>query len=404
MSKQKIGITLTSGLIALAMMVSLGLFQASNAAAAERIKIGVLSTLSGPSSLPGDLVLKGIKLYIDQHAGDLGNIVELVIRDDTGPNRDQARRLAQEMIVRDHIQFLTGTIFTPNTAAVAALITEVHLPDVLVVSGTSSLTTQSPFIVRASFAVWQIGYAIGQWAAKNGIRTAYTMVPDYVGGYDWENAFVKGFTDAGGKIIGSAHVPMVTPDYSPFMQRIKDAKPDAIFSFVTGGTSGNQVVKAVNDVGLREAGIKVLGTCELSDDSELQNMGDSAIAVITGCYYSAAAERPANNAFVAAWKKAYGQNSNPNHMAVAAWDGMDLIFHAIREQNGQVNGNRSVEILRHYKTDASPRGSFFIDPKTRDIVQDIYMRRVERQGSMLVNAKFDKVPMVKDVWKQLNQK
>lgn len=405
MNKQIIGSLAKEWLIALAVLVSLGLFQVTNAAAAEPIKIGVLTTLSGSSSEPGQYVLKAIKLYVDQHAADLGNTkVELVVRDDTGPNPDQARRLVQEMIVRNHIQFLTGTIFTPNCAAVAPLVTQTQVPDVLVVCGTSSLTTLTPYFVRASFTVWQIGYALGQWAAKSGIRTAYTAVPDYVGGYDYEAAFIKGFTAAGGTIIGSVRMPIVTPDYTPFMQRIKDAKPGAVLTFLTGGTEGGKLIKAFNDVGMKEAGIKLLGTSELTDDAELQNMGAGAIGVITAGEYSVAAERPANVAFVATWEKAYGQGSSPNHFAVGAWDGMAMIFNAIREQNGQVEAKRSMEILRHYKTDTSPRGNFFIDPETRNIVQNVYIRRVERKGNMLVNAEFDKISMVKDPWKRPTQK
>lgn len=371
----------------------------------QTVKVGVILTASGPFASQGDLIDRGIRLYVKQHEQDLGGVkLEIIRRDDTGPNPDVAKRLALELVVREKVNMLAGVVFTPNVAAIAPVATEAKIPFILMNTGTSVLTTMSPYIVRLSFTVWQISYPLGQWAAKNGIKTAITAVSDFTGGHDFEQAFVKGFTDAGGKVTESIRMSMTTSDFVPFVQRIKDAKPEAVYVFVPGGKQSTQFMKAFTDLGLDTAGIKLLGPGDIVPDEELPNMGDVKPGVITAHHYSAAAVRSANTAYVAAWKKEYGENSSPNFMSTAGYDAMGAIFAAIREQKGRIDTDRTIDILRHYKNPNSPRGPFEIDPETRDIIQNVYIRRLERQDGRLINREIETIPRQKDLWKVFNNK
>lgn len=371
----------------------------------QTVKVGVILSTSGPFAAQGDLIDRGIRLYVKQHEKELGNTkLEIVRRDDTGPNPDMAKRLALDLVLREKVNFLAGLVFTPNVAAIAPVATEAKVPLVLMNTGTSVLTTMSPYIVRLSFTVWQVAYPLGQWAARSGIKTVITAVSDFSGGYDFEQAFVKGFTDAGGKVTESIRMPIATADFVPFVQRVKDAKPEALYVFVPGGKQSTQFMKAYTDLNLDSAGIKLIGPGDITPDDELPNMGDVKTGVITAHHYSAAAVRPENVAYVAAWKKEYGENSSPNFMSTAGYDAMGAIFAAIREQNGRMDPDRSIEILRRYKNPASPRGPFEIDPETRDIVQNIYIRRLDRQDGRLINREIETIPNQKDYWKIFNNK
>jgi branched-chain amino acid transport system substrate-binding protein len=266
----------------------------------------------------------------------------------------------------------------------------------------AALTRQSPYMVRVSFTQWQTALPIGTWAGKQGLKKAYTAVSDFVPGHDAEAAFIKGYKDAGGEVIGSVRVPLANPDFSPFMQRIKDAKPDVLYIFVPSGAQATAVMKAYADVGLRAAGITLVGPMDLVPDYELPNMGDAPLGLVTSGNYSSAATRPQNKAFVAAWKKAYGEQSVPDFMAVGGWDGMAAIFDVIKQTKGQFTGDEAMAILSQWKNPDSPRGPISIDPATRNIIENIYIRRTEKVDGRLANVEFETIPNVKDAWAELN--
>jgi branched-chain amino acid transport system substrate-binding protein len=371
---------------------------------AQTVKLGVVDTYSGPFAAVGELLDRGIRLYVKQHEKDLPPDVKLEIirRDDTGPNPEVAKRMAQELITREHVQLLAGTVYTPNALAIAPLVSEAKVPFVVMNAGTALITTKSPYIARTSFTMWQSSYPLGEWAARNGVSKAYTAVTDYGPGIDAEAAFTKGFTAAGGRVVGSVHMPLANPDYVPFMQRAKDAAPDAVFVFVPGGKDATALMKVFGELGLKAAGIKLIGPGDISTDEELRNMGDVALGVVTAFHYSAAATRPANQDFVKAYKAEFGAQEEPAFEVVGGYDGMAAIFHAIIAQQGKIDPDRTMELLKGWKDDASPRGPIMIDPETRDIVQNEYLRRIEKVNGELANVEFETMPMVKDPWKELN--
>ncbi len=377
----------------------------SNAGAlAQEVKLGIVNTYSGPFAAVGEQLDRGIRLYMQQHEKDLppGVKLDIIRRDDTGPNPEVAKRMAQELITRDHVQLLAGTIYTPNALAIAPLATEAKVPFIVMNAGTAMITTKSPYIARTSFTMWQSSYPLGKWAAANGIKKAFIAVSDYGPGIDAEAAFTKGFTDAGGQIVGSVHMPLANPDYVPFMQRAKDAAPDAVFVFVPGGKDATALMKTFGDLGLKQAGIKLIGTGDITTDEELHNMGDVALGVVTAFHYSAAGNRPANQAFVKAYQAAFGADQEPSFEVVGAYDGMAAIFHVIIAQKGIIDPDKTMALLKGWQDDDSPRGPIMIDPDTRDIVQNEYMRRIEKVNGQLANVEFETIPMVKDPWKEMN--
>jgi branched-chain amino acid transport system substrate-binding protein len=377
---------------------------AGTTALGQTVKLGIVDTYSGPFAAVGELLDRGIRLYVKQHEKDLppGVKLEIIRRDDTGPNPEVAKRMAQELITRDHVQLLAGTVYTPNALAIAPLATEAKVPFVIMNAGTAMITTKSPYIARTSFTMWQSSYPLGQWAAKNGIRKVFTSVTDYGPGIDAEAAFTKGFTDAGGQIVGSVHMPLANPDYVPFMQRAKDAGPDAVFVFVPGGKDATALMQTFGELGLKAAGIKLIGTGDITTDEELHNMDDVALGVVTAFHYSAAGDRPANQAFVKAYQAEFGATEQPAFEVVGAYDGMAAIFHAIIAQHGNIDPDKTMELLKGWKNDASPRGPIMIDPDTRDIVQNEYIRRIEKVNGQLANVEVETIPMVKDPWKEIN--
>jgi branched-chain amino acid transport system substrate-binding protein len=374
---------------------------------AQTVKIGVISSYSGAAggSVIADQMDKAINLYMKQNAAKLAPIqIELIRRDDTGSAPDVARRLAQELITRDRVQFITGLIYTPNANAVAPLATEAKVPTVIMNAGTSSTIRLSPYLARVSFTLWQSSYPLAQWAVKQpNTKKAFTAVADYGPGIDAEQAFTRGFTEGGGEIVGSVRMPPFNPEMTAFLQRAKDAKPDVLFVFVPAGTQATAIMKIYSDLGMPQANIRLIGPGDIVPDTELPNMGNLATdGIVTMHHYSAAAKRPENVAFVDAWKKEYGANATPDFFAVGAWDGMDAIFHAIRAQNGRIDSDRTMDLLKNWQNPASPRGPVRIDAETRDVVQNEYMRRLERVDGKLVNIEFETIPMVKDPWPRFN--
>jgi branched-chain amino acid transport system substrate-binding protein len=371
---------------------------------AQTVKVGLINSYTGFVAQPADQAQKAIDLYVKEHEKDLpaGVKVELLRRDDTS-NPEVGKRLAQELITRDRVQLLTGVVLSPVAAAVAPMTAEAKMPLLLSIAAAGAgITRLSPYVVRISFTLWQQAYPIGRWAAGRGWKTGYTAVSDFIPGHDSEAAFTKAFTDAGGKIVGAVRFPPANPDFAPFVQRIKDAKPDVVFIFVPAGTQATAMMKAIKDVGLREAGINVTAPQDLLPDEELPRMGDAPLGLITSGTYSADAKRSANEAFLAAWKREYGDKSIPDFFSVDAWDGMAAIYGLVRETKGNFTADQAMAFLSHLNDPNSPRGPIMIDPETRDIVQNVYIRRVEKQDGKLANIEIATIPMVKDPWKELN--
>jgi branched-chain amino acid transport system substrate-binding protein len=372
-------------------------------ASAQTIKIGLVNSYSGFLAQAGDQMQRGIDLYVKEHEKDLppGVKIEIIKRDDAAAP-EVGKRVAQELITRDHVQLLVGVVGSPIAAAIAPLTQEAKVPLVITNAAGSAIPRISPYVVRVSFTLWQQAYPLGQWAAKQNWKTAYTAVSDFIPGHDAEAAFAKGWTDAGLKVLGSVRFPTTNPDFAPFVQRIKDAKPDVAFIWPPAGEQATSVLKAVRDLGLRQAGINVVSTQDLVPDEELPNMGDVALGLVTSGTYSSAADRPANKAFLAAWNKEYAGKAIPDFLSAHGWDGMSAIFDLIKETKGKFTGDEAIKYLANWKTANSPRGPISIDPVTRDIVQNIYMRKTEMKDGKLANVEFDTIPNVKDPWKEQN--
>jgi len=374
-------------------------------AAAQTIKIGFITSYSGLNGNLGPYMERAVRLYIKEHQKELppGVKIELITRDDTGPNPDKAKQLAQELIVRDKVNLLAGVIFTPNAMAIAPLATEAKVPFVIMNAGTAVITTRSPYIARTSFTLWQSSYPLGQWASKK-FKSAYTLVSDFGPGHDAENGFTQAFKAGGGKVIDSVRVPLQNPDWAAYMQRVKDAKPDALMVFIPAGKTATAVMKNFSDLGLGQAGIKLIGPGDITTEEELPNMGDVALGVTTVFHWSAAGPRPANKAFIEAWKKEYGANETPNFLSVGSWDGTALIFEAIKQQKGKLDPDKTMQIFKGWKNPNSPRGPISIDPETRDIVQNEYLREVKKVNGQLANVELETVATaLKDPWKELQK-
>src|SRR5438067_2292158 len=291
------------------------------AAAQTVVKVGLINSYTGFVAQAADEAQKAIDLYLKLHEKDLpqGVKLELIKRDDTS-NPEVGKRLAQELIAREHVQLLTGIVLSPTAAAIAPLTVEAKVPMLLsIASAGVQIPRLSPYIARVSFTLWQQGYPIGKWAAEQGWKKAYTAVSDFIPGHDSEASFTKGFTDAGGQIVGAVRMPPTNPDFVPFVQRIKDAKPDVAFFFVPADPQATALIKAIRDLGLREAGINITAPQDLLPDEALPNMGDTPLGIVTSGIYSTAGKRPANEAFVAAWNKEYGDKSVPDFLSVDAW-------------------------------------------------------------------------------------
>ena len=372
---------------------------------AETIKVGVILTYSGRDAALGEQIDRAVNLFVKLHASELPPDVkvELIKRDDTGVNPDLAKRLAQELVLRDQVQILTGGQWTPNAMAIAALTKDAKVPFVTMTAGGSAVTLQSPYVVRTGWTLWQTSYPLGEWAAKQGWKNAYTVVSDFGPGHDGEAAFTKGFTEGGGTIVGSVRIALKTTDYLPYFQKIKDVNPDVIYVFNPGGPQATAFMKAFDDVGIIKSKIKLIGPGDITSDDELPNMGRSALGVVTLGQYSPAATRQTNVDFVAAWKKEYGANSVPTYFAVAGWDGMRAIYDAIKAQKGKIDPDATMKFLREWSNPNSPRGPIRID-QAGDLVQNLYLRRVEEKDGRLANIEFATIEQIGDPWKVFNKK
>ncbi|HZT51614.1 MAG TPA: ABC transporter substrate-binding protein [Stellaceae bacterium] len=372
-------------------------------ASAKTIRIGEITTLSGADSVPGGEIDHGARLYLKTHEKDLPKdvSVEILVRDATGPNPEVAKRLAQELVTREHVDLLMGCIYTPNALAIAPIATEAKVPFVVLNAATALIPRKSPYIVRDSFTLWQTAMPLGKWAAEQGGRTGYTAVSDYAPGWDAEHAFAKGFADGGGKMLGAIRFPLGNLNYVPYLQRVADAKPQYFYIFVPVAEAV-PMMRAVASLDLKGKGITVVSTMDLVPDEQLAGMGDIALGLVTSGTYSAAAKRPENQAFVAAWKKEYGAGSLPDFTAVQGYDGMAMIVAMLKATGGNFDVGKAMAFFSHYKDAASPRGPWEIDPATRDIIENIYIRRVETVDGQLANVEFQTIPQIKDPWKEMN--
>ncbi len=385
---------LWTGVIALTLSIS-----ATVASAQGALKIGLLLPMTGPFTSTGRQVEAGAKLYMQQNGDTVaGKKIELILKDDGGV-ADSTKRLAQELIVRDKVSVLAGFGLTPLALATAPLATQAKVPMVVMAAATSSITEKSPFIVRTSFTAAQVIVPLAEWASQNGIKRVVTIVSDYGPGVDVEKAFSQAFTKAGGQ-VANLRVPLANPDFSPFLQKIADAKPDALLAFVPSGV-GAQFMKQFVERGLDKSGIRFLAEGSVTDDDLLNDLGGVALGAITAHHYSAAHDSPENKAFVEAFKKA-NDGLRPNFMAIGGYDGMHLIYEALKKTNG-AGGAALIEAMKGVSW-TSPRGPVTIDPQTRDIVQNVYIRKVERVGNELYNVEFATTPNVKDPVKAAESK
>ncbi|VIO76776.1 Leucine-, isoleucine-, valine-, threonine-, and alanine-binding protein [Bradyrhizobium ivorense] len=365
---------------------------AAPARAEDTVKIGLIVPMTGGQASTGKQIDNAVKLYMQQHGDTVaGKKIEVILKDDAAVP-DNTKRIAQELIVNDKVNFIAGFGVTPAALAAAPLATQAKIPEVVMAAGTSIITERSPYIVRTSFTLAQSSTIIGDWAIKNGIKKVATLTSDYAPGKDALASFKQHFTAGGGEIVEEVSVPLANPDFAPFLQRMKDAKPDAMFVFVPAGQGGN-FMKQYAERGLDKSGIKVIGPGDVMDDDLLNGMGDAALGAVTAHLYSAAHPSQMNKDFVAAYKKAFG--NRPGFMAVGGYDGIHLIYEALKKTNGDTSGDKLIEAMKGMKWE-SPRGPISIDPETRDIVQNIYIRKVEKVDGELYNVEFATFEAVKD--------
>jgi branched-chain amino acid transport system substrate-binding protein len=384
----------TRFLVCLVSSAALLLLGAAPARAEDTVRIGVLLPFSGPFADAGMQIANGMALYLKQH-GDVvaGKQIVLIRRDSEGAKPDVAKRLAQELITRDKVDFLAGFGLTPEALAVAAIATEAKKPMVVMNAATSVITEKSPYIVRFSFTLSQIVSPLAQWAAKNGISRVYVAVADYAPGHEAEAAFTKAFTAAGGEVVGTTRVPLNNLEFAAYVQRIKDAAPQGIFLFVPSGEQPIAFMKSYVDLGLKQAGIVLLGGTEIIDETVIATLGDKALGAISTQNYSVAHRSAENKKYLADWQAAFGAHPRPNFMSVAGYDGMHAICDVVAKLDGVIDPDKAMAAFKAVDF-MSPRGPIAIDPATRDIVESVYIRRVERVDGELVNREIFEFPRV----------
>jgi len=377
-------------------------FAATAGHAQDTVKIGIINPYSGQFADTGNQLDNGIKLYVKQHGDTVaGKKLVFVRKDVGGVAPDLAKRLAQELVVRDHADIFAGFALTPNALAAGDVSAEAKKFMVVMNAATSIITTKSPYIARTSTTTPQLNQTLGTWAAKHGVKTAYTMVSDYGPGIDAEGAFHLGFKEAGGQIVGSVRFPVANPDFSAFVQRAKDSNPDAIYIWIPGGAQPAAVGKALAERGVDPTKVKVMGQDALAFESALKSMGDEAIGIITVSDYDYNHQSALNKEFVKAYNAEF--HRNPDIYSIGGYDGMHLIYEALKKTGGNADGDALIAAAKGMSWE-SPRGPMSIDPETRDVVQTVYIRKVEKVGNELLNVEFDKVENVKDPVKERMKK
>jgi branched-chain amino acid transport system substrate-binding protein len=365
-----------------------------SALAADPVKIGLILPLTGPFASTGRQTQAGVRLYMQRNGDTVaGRKLELIVKDDTGLAPETTKRIAQDLVVQEKIAILAGFGLTPLALATAPVATEAKVPMVVMCAGTSIIPQRSPFIVRTGFTLPQNTAPIADWAAKNKLRKVFTLVTDYAPGLESEKTFVKRFGAAGGTIVDSVRTPLANPDFAPFLQRAKDAKPDALFVFVPSG-QGTAVLKQFAERGMKETGIALIGPGDVLDDDILEAIGPPALGMITSFHYSAAHPSPENKAYVDVFMKA-NNGMRPNFMSVGGYDGMHLIYEALKKTGGATDGEKLVESMKGMAW-TSPRGPMSIDPATRDVVQNVYIRKCELVDGKLFNVEFATIENFKD--------
>jgi branched-chain amino acid transport system substrate-binding protein len=376
------------GVAAVALSVALE----TSSFAQDVFKVGLIVSMTGQQASTGKQIKAAVDLYMKEHGDTVaGKKIQVLLRDSASVT-DNTKRLAQELIVNDKVNVIAGFEVTPAALVVAPLATEAKVVELVMAAGTSIITERSPYIVRSSFTVPQSSVIIADWAAKNKIKKVVTIVSDYAPGADAENSFGERFKMAGGQIVEQLKVPLAAPDFAPFLQRAADAKPDAIFIFVPSGQGGT-FMKQYAERGLDKAGIVLIGTGDVTDDDLLPGMGDAAIGTVTAHFYSADHNSAMNKAYVAAFTKA--NNFRPAFMSVGGYDGMHLIYEALKKTGGKTDGDALVAAMKGMKWE-SPRGPVSIDAETRDIIQNVYVRKVEKKDGQLYNVEFETFEAVKD--------
>ena len=359
------------------------------------IKIGLIFSYTGGSATTAQDVEAAIKTFQTQHGTSIaGRPVEIVRRDDTGIAPDVAHRIAQELVVQEHVDFLIGSVYTPNAIAVADVSTQSHTPYFVINSATSGILAKNPYSARFGFTNAQITPPLARWAARNNLKTAFTLYQDYAPGVDAAKAFAQTFTAEGGRMLGEIGMPVKTTDFTAFIERVKEARPQVLFVFLNGAGAGPLFVKSCNDAGLGKLGIQILSSDDLVDQNDLASVGDAALGLVASLNYTATHDSNLNRAFV----KAIAANEDgrlPQYPAVAAYDIMNAIYKIVAAEPRGLDLEKTMSLVRGI-TFESPRGPIAIDPDTRDIVQNVYIRRVERRGGRLVYREIETVHMVKD--------
>jgi branched-chain amino acid transport system substrate-binding protein len=372
-------------------IVTLAATAAAWSAAAEPLKIGVVVPLSGPYADHGTQMLNGFNLYLKRNGNKVaGREVVLVVKDETGPAPDVVKRVVQELIVKDKVDVIAGFDFTPNALAIAPLVTQAKIPTVITNAATSGIPKRSPYLVRTSFVTGNVAAPVGAWAVKNGIKKAYMLVADFSPGHDAEQAFKGAFTAAGGAIIGEARVPLQNPEFAPFVQRVKDEKPDAVFLY-SPAPGGVAFTKVYVEKQLAAAGIKLLSTGDLVEEDSLDALGNSADGIVTSHHYSSWHDSALNKQFVADYQKAFGAKKRPNFYAVGSYDGMHVIFETVKKLDGKITADAFINKVKGMSFE-SPRGPVKIDAESRDIVQNVYVRKTEKGTAGFQNMELAAYP------------
>ncbi|MDB5410011.1 MAG: transporter substrate-binding protein [Rhodospirillales bacterium] len=372
----------------------------ASAAAAETVKVGLIMSASGPFGTWGAQTMAGIRIYQEQHGKSVnGNDIEVVLRDDGGVNPGRAKQLAEELVLREKVKFLAGFVFSPNVLATADLVTKAKIPTIITNAAAGVITRKSPYFVRVSFSLAQEAAPLGTWAAKNGYTPVDSVVADYVAGDESGEAFAKAFKAGGGEIFNLIKVPVDVIDFSPYFQRVLQDKPKAMFGFGTGGANSLLLMKTWGER-LKPAGIPFLGALGVYQ-GDMATIGDSALGVISTTHYPEHADNALNKALWEQWKKDFPDQPNffPDIATVSAYDAMELVYRAVAKFGPGVTGDQAVDFYKGMQVD-SPRGSFTIDAKERDIIQDIIIQKVEKRDGVLVNVPFDVIKNVKDAWKE----
>jgi branched-chain amino acid transport system substrate-binding protein len=381
-----------------AVLVAAALALASPAQAEAPIRIGLIMPYSGQFADTATQMDNGIKLYVKQNGDTVaGRKIELIRKDTGGVAPDVAKRLAQELVVRDSVDILAGFVLTPNALAAGDVSAEAKKFMVVMNAATAIITTRSPYMVRTSLTIPQLNETFGAWAYRSGVRKVYSMVSDYGPGHDAEQAFHRGFKDAGGEVVGSVRFPVANPDFAAFVQRAKDMNPEAIYIFVPGGVQPAAIGKALAERGIDPKKTRVFAMGELTEDEARKTMGDASLGIVTVYHYDHNHQSALNREFVKAYNAEYG-GRNPNIYAIGGYDGMHLIYEALKKAGGKTDAEALVAAAKGMAWE-SPRGPVSIDPETRDIVQTVYIRRVDKVGNQLLNVEFDKIENVKDPFK-----